>query len=783
MAAGDPPVVNPTETSQIAQQTGQSEAAVTTIIQAHEKANRALAFSQREVNEVSQDYSSVLNSLQTKLASFGVTMQGTGNLINQQATAFGLLTAGLLTTTQKFTSLGQSMDGLSRLGSFSEQTETLVKTLSQGGSVIGSTTDAGKKMISMLANMGVGGRVLAETVNMSSTALAAFAKNMITGADNTLRFQGALMQGAASGGGMDLLYNGLKNGDKAFTGIGTHLEKLNQVTQQFMAIQADAADATGLSSDQLSKYYNVLINTPAGMEAMAKGIDIAGTHMGTLTAVTQLAQGAGLDIAQTYKDINKVIIETGMNYQGATGFATRFADVSKDLHARTDDVRDALLKSSTTFKMWNTNGEQAAKMNQGLADSVKNYAAALEAAGVPAANALELATAQTQQMGNLSEAQESFISQQTGGAGGIKGALEYEELIKKDPVAAQKKMVQTMEQQIGGKAISREEALATGQEDKYMLERKLLMSGSLGMKAGTTAEAEDMLAAMSKGIQYKKTDEKDVARTAAEAIRTGKEQEQLTYTGIKQANLTAERVMLTAGTINAGTLEKMGSARAGENVNAGQGINTTAQNLLQQRMNAGAAGTSGSNPIAATLHGIKQAYNNLPKLAGSGFQSVREQVVGPGPQPDLGGNNQSSATLPLSPAVQAAQAKLGPDGLPMNGTSGTDTRPFFPMLGSGKTGATLPQLPNTFTPADKQIGAAVSTKSPDTTATTTTTGARGGIGGGGGAGAAMNGPIPVTITGGALTMNLTGACPHCKAPITTSLQSQATNVAANTGHT
>lgn len=779
MAAGDPPAVNPTEAAQIAQQTGQSEAAVTATIQAHEKANRALAFSQREVNEVSQDYSSVLNSLQTKLASFGVTMHGTGNLINQQATAFGLLTAGLITTTQKFNDLGAGIDP-KRLGSFSDQTQTLVDTLSKGGSVIGSTTDAGKKMIGVLANMGVGGRALAETVNMSSTALAAFAKNVVTGADNTLRFQSAILQGVAAGGGMQQLYDGI---DKSFTGIGTHLEKLNQVTQQFLAIQADAADATGLSSDELSKYTAVLLQTPAGLEAMSKGIDIAGTHMGTLTAVTQLAQGAGLNIAQTYQDINKTILQTGMSYEGATGFATRFADVSKDLHARTDDVRSALLNTSSAFKLWNTGGEQAIKMNQGLADSIKGWAGALEKAGVPAQTALELAESQTKQLGNLSEAQEAFISQQTGGAGGIKGALEYEQLLAKDPQAAQKKAAQTLQQQIGGKLVTRDEAIATGQEDKYMLERKLLTSGAVGLKAGSNQEAEDILGALSKGIEYKKTTEKDVATTAAQAIGKGKEQEQLTYTGIKQANLTAERVMLTAGTINAGTLEKAFSARAGENVNAGGGVNTTAQNLLQQRMNAGAAGTSGSDPMAATLHGIKQAYNDLPKLAGSGFQSVREQVVGPGPQPDLGGNNQSSATLPLSPAVQAAQAKLGPDGLPMNGTSGTDTRPFFPMLGSGKTGATLPQLPNTFTPADKQIGAAVSTKSPDTTATTTTTGARGGIGGGGGAGAAMNGPIPVTITGGALTMNLTGACPHCKAPITTSLQSQATNVAANTGHT
>lgn len=753
--------IDPTEIKKIAEETGQTESQVIAALAAHEKQAAATAAQQSVLNQSTANYSNELPKLAAALGDVGIKLNDIGNITGKQATQFGLLTAGILTTKEAFTNL----EGVNpkALGSFNDQAQTLIETLKTAGPGTQIAIDATKKLAGTLTGLGASNDAITAALKRGGKGLAEFAQNMITGADNTLRFETMMMQAAASGGAMDTLYNGLKNGDKAFTGIGQHLDNLNGTYKQFIDIQGEASSQTAIMANEMAQYTNILLRSDAGWDAMAKGVDVSGTKMNALTAVTRLAQGAGLDIGETFKNINKTIYETGMSYEGATGFATRFIDVSKDLHAQSSQVSAELMKTSNAFKLWNTNGEQSVKMNQGLADSVKNYARALEAAGVPAANALEIASKQTMQMGQLNEAQESFISQQTGGAGGIKGALEYEELVKKDPVAAQKKMVQTMEQQIGGKAITREEALKTGQEDKYMLERKLLMSGSLGMKADTTQEAEDMLAAMAKGVEYKKTSAQDVKATAAGAIQKGKEQQELTMTAVKQVNVTAERLLLAGGGINAGTMEKALSAKAGE---TGTGQNVAGSKLLRGTMDSNAVG--GNNPATSALHAFGKLTNDASTHIKGMATSFKEQVAGPGETPDLGGTGKEDALKKLSSPLKDP-----------------NMRPGFPMLGGGH-GPTVPQTSGTgYVPAGRQVGAAVSTKTNDdgtSSGGTAGTGARGGVGGGsGGAGAGAGGPIPVTLVGGALTMNLTGACPHCKAPITTSLQSQATNVAANTG--
>lgn len=308
----------------------------------------------------------------------------------------------------------------------------------------------------------------------------------------------------------------------------------------------------------------------------------------------------------------------------------------------------------------------------------------------------------------------------------------------------------------------------------------LLTSGAVGMKAGNNQEADKIIEAMSKGIEFKQTDQKTYDTTAKEAIDRGKDQQDLTKTAIRQAHIEAENVQLSFAGSQADFIQKAFSAKAGS---AGTGQNVAGSKLLRGISDDNTVG--GSNPTTAAAHGLSRLVSNVGAYGGGAVTSMKEQILGPGTQPDLGGQGDPNLpALGMSPAVQASQAKLGPDGLPMNGTSGTDNRPFFPMLGAKSSAPVTSQTGTGYVPAGGQVGAAVSTKSPEGSTAgggTSGTGTKGGTGSVVSTGAGMGGPIPVTLVGGALTMNLTGACPHCKAPITTSLQSQATNVAANTG--
>lgn len=744
-------------------------------------AQRRATLSQNDLTDATRDYSIDLTNLQGKLASFGVDMSNVNDLVGKQATAFGLLTAGVVQTKDMFVNLNSELRTNS-LGSFTDQTKNLIDTVGNMGAVTGVATDAGKKLLGILSNMGLGGKALAEVMTYSGAKLAQFAKSVMTGADNSLRFQSILFQGAARGGAIKQLYDGI---DESFTGIGEHLGDLNKVTAQFQSVMMDAADATGQTADQMAGYMSYVLQAPDGLGAMSKGLDIGGQHMESLTAVTQLAQGAGLDITQTYKDINQVLYDTGMTYQDGTRFAARFADVSKDLGARSEQVRETLLGTSNAFRLFVRTGVDATKMNQGLVDSVKAYAEALERAGVPAQNALELAGNQVKQMANLNEAQEAFISQTTGGPGGIRGALELEDLMDRDPLAAQRKMVDAMKQAVGGRIITREEALRTGQEQQYLMQRQMLMQGTLGMKAGSRAEAQDMIEAMARGIPFKAPSDVEKEKAAAETIQRGQEQEKLTYTGIKEASLTAERVMLQAGTINLGTVQNAFAAGAGTIPTGGRGINVQGREILGTAMATGAAGSGGAAPIADAFHKLSRTMTDLPTLVTSAGRSLKEQMTTP---------EQSAALGTMTPqeiaAVAAEQARAGAPGtlLGLGAAGGAAATPTGEMPGtipglSTRTNVPGPQF-QPGTSAARQVGAALpglsgggspgsSVPIPGTRTNPAGAAAPGPIPGLGG------GPIPVTIAGGSLRMDLSGICPHCKGPITTSLQGQATNVAAN----
>jgi len=697
----------------------------------------ALAASQINLNDQSQNYSSILNNLTNKLKDVGIGLSNVGELTGAKATQFGLISAAIVNTTEKFQNLQSNLDA-SRLGSFKEQAKTLIDTLKTAGPGTQIAIDAAKKLASGLTAMGGGGKDLQEAIKAGENALINYANNIIKGADNTLRFQSILLQGAAQAGNITNLYNGISG---SFKGVGQNLENLNEVSKQLISIQAQSATAVGISSDQMAKYTAILLQTPGGLEAMTKGIDFASKNTGALTAVYQIAQASGLDFAQTFQDVSHSVLESGMSYQDATKFASRFADISKDLNAPISDVRKALIDASSGFKLWNSGGEQAAKMNQGLADSVKNYARALEAAQVPAQAALEIAQSQTKQMGSLTEAQESFISLQTGGSGGIRGSLEFEELLKNDPVAAQKKIADSMKQAMGGKILTRKEALDTGQEDQYMKQRLMLTQGTLGMRANSNAEADQMINALSSGTQFKKTTDLEAIKSQQEITEKATDQQRLTFTGMKQANLAAETVMLQAGVINTGFLENAFSAGSGSNPNAGEGINVKGREILRNTQDNAANFDNKQLPLDSAFKSMGNVINTSGTLIKSGMNSALEQT-GFRTTPQISKGDQIKNKVDTKKAVN--YQINNPD-------------QYLESRNAGKqVGAVLAKNKPT-------ENVEHSNKSPLTNQ------------------AHMGGPIPVSIPGG-LHVHI-AACPHCKTPYTvnanTSAQSAATSVAAS----
>lgn len=704
--------------------------------------------------ETTKDLFSGLESLVNKA---GDALSKLGSDISSDATLFSALSVGLTGATEKFKDLGASVDS-NRLGNFSDDMNELITSVTKVSPAGMAASNAVKVLTNTLLGLGVAKSDIDAKMHLGGGALAAMASDFLKNADNALKFQSGLIQVASQTGSMNELYDGVKNG---MAGIGENLDNLNKVSAQFSSIMADSIQSTHKSDEELAKYTMSLLATPAGYKAMTDGIDLSGNHLGTLTSVIQTAQGAGMDIAKTFQSINTAVLETGMGYQDAEKYTFRLIDISKDLHAQQSDVAAALSKTSNTFKLYTTTGQDATKMQQGLADTVKSYAQSLQSVGVPAQAALEMASKQTMQMAALSDAQESFISQITGGSGGLKGSFEFEMLREKDPKAAFAKMEQAAKSVAGGKFITKEEAVRTGQEDQYEKQRQILTSGNFGLKAGSQAEADRMSDQIAKGQSFSALSDAQKEKSITDTMAKGEKQEQLAYTGVKEMNITAQIVQLNAMNTNLGTTEKAFSARVGEVSNIG--INMKGQERLKAFQKSGELSSDpyGTlSPMERTKKMLSQTTSDIKPEIGGAMTSIHEMITGP----EESKNNKSKKPHFPMPGENTYTKNNNTDVHTSNEHTDSSKKPHFPM-----------STENSYVSAGRQVGAAAhASSSKNETQAERTTGRQGVA-----ASHEANGPIPVTIAGGAITMNLTGACPHCKTPITTNLIGKADNAAAN----
>src|SRR5271166_3703252 len=140
-------------------------------------------------------------------------------------------------------------------------------------------------------------------------------------------------------------------------------------------------------------------------------------------------------------------------------------------------------------------------MTEGLTAIMKDYATALEATGMSSQRAVTAAGSIIGAMGKMSMAQKSFLSSQTGGPGGLLGAVQIEKMLREGKTAEVAEKIQmALKRQFGGQGVVtqadvRDEASAAA----FERQRLMLTSGTFGIKAKDEDEATNMLEAIKSG--------------------------------------------------------------------------------------------------------------------------------------------------------------------------------------------------------------------------------------------------------------------------------------------
>lgn len=438
---------------------------------------------QGDLNTVLGNVKTAMDDISKQAAAAGVSLNGLSSLTEQQLQQLTLLTTGIIKTREAFQGLtGVDFSGIS---TFSDQIKDLREAFASGGTAASNMGNIIDVLARKLVEAKVPQSAVNEALKQGGLAILNLSDGLLKHADNMLKLQTAYVQMAATTGNLNDIWNA----------SGDSLQNINNLLNTQTQMLGDTIAATGLSAKQVEAYYSELGQIPGALTSVINTSEKGGETTSMLTAAIQTATGTGRSYADVMRDLKTAFTDYGLVGENALRFSTRMSDVSSRLRAPIEDVTRSLRGSADAFKMFATGQENAASSAESLAKTLNTYGKALESTGLSATAAVEVAGNLTNQVSRLSVGQLAFISQRTGGAGGLQGAAQETLKLQTDPGAVVRDAMNTLQQQFG-RIVTLREAATSEAAASQNIKQTALLQQLLGPLAKDQATANRLLEAM-----------------------------------------------------------------------------------------------------------------------------------------------------------------------------------------------------------------------------------------------------------------------------------------------
>jgi hypothetical protein len=496
-----------------------------------QKSTDALAKQTQVIDTAAVSYSG-LDSIMQKM--FGNTYNGLekmGTMTEKQVNRFNLLTAAAFNLRQQF----QNNDWGT---GFVEQFKNM---------------DASLDKLKNIAN-NVFGVALPASVMTSAKAAKGFIMNLAEAADNGLRSQNAFISLSGATGNLD----------QVFQAAGSNLSKINLLLHQQNETMASSIMATGVSGKKVEEYYTALGQVPGALEKMVSGTATGSSNMTMLTASIKLAHGTGRDFRDIVTDLTTAFKDYGLTGENALKFSARMSNISNNLGLDLKSVQSHLTNAAGAFSKFTGEGEKAAKMSESLAKITNDYVQALKTTGMSGNYALGVVQQMTGALSNMTIAQKSFLSAQTGGPGGLMGGFQLEKMMQTDPAKVLEKVREQMKKQMGSIVTLDDASKSQGAASQLVRQMEILKSGPLGQFVKSDQDAYKMLAgfkAMDKGVPGAKEMAADTLKTS---LDRGTSIEEKSYTELSRMRAIMEAASMRAGLGTLGVVQKGFTASSGD---------------------------------------------------------------------------------------------------------------------------------------------------------------------------------------------------------------------------
>jgi hypothetical protein len=454
-----------------------------------------------------------VQSLMNSVKSITDTITQTGVATDIQAVQFAGLAKAVVGTISAYNDFAGAIDR-NNVSLFTDQIQDLKNALGKDG--------ATSKLIEFANTMGA---AVPKSIQGSAKAVEEYVTGIFAAADNTLKFQNAMIQLSAQTGQLTELYG------KARDDLGS----LNKVTTQQMALVSSVADANNISTNVATKYYSELMKIPGAVNNMVQPVKGMRTEMSLFDASIKLAVGTGQSFSSVVKEMSNAIKIYGANGSEALNFVSRISEVSNAVGGDLEQVSAALNTTAAQFKFIGNNTD-------GAASALLNYTKVLKESGLATAPAIELAQKMINKVSDLSLAQKAFLSQQTGGGGGLLGGLKIEKALAEGKFSEVLEKVRESIQKQTGNITTRDSVKTESQAANYVRQREIVKS-QLGLSgASGDAEANKFLDAFKKRQTGEfKTQDLDNLQLGKQ-IDVGTKIQEKTYTEISKLRSSAEKI-------------------------------------------------------------------------------------------------------------------------------------------------------------------------------------------------------------------------------------------------
>lgn len=314
---------------------------------------------------------------------------------------------------------------------------------------------------------------------------SAWAQNILHSADANRNFERSYLNLASETGHFS----------QALGAAGDSFQNSERTALGWNQAVTETAAAAGMSAERVGSLYAQLQTIPGALDEMGSNVSVGSKALGLFDASLKVAAGSGQDAGDVMSFMSQQVSELGGSTKLAVEEVAEMSVVSDKLNLPFKTLQGYVRDTSNTLREFGNNAEGNLKI-------VSELAPALEKVGVSNQMVGEISKSVVDGISNMTTAQKAFISAQTGGPGGLRGAAQIDLLLeqgKTEEVFG--KIKQNLNQQFGGKFVTRTEAAqseeAAGQFQKQIMFLTGPAGGGIAKDERTAAK---LLEAMQSGL-------------------------------------------------------------------------------------------------------------------------------------------------------------------------------------------------------------------------------------------------------------------------------------------